>query len=547
MTNRGSRAALRRTPRQLQLESLEDRRLLAVVTNEAELVAAIAVADPAIVFANDIALMGEVLVDMPVNIDGDGFSLTGSGAERVLNIDDGSGLNLLTVNISNLTITGGSSVGEGGGILSFEEVTLDGVTVTNNAAMNGGGIAVSDGSLYLVRSSVSDNTGSDGGGIAVGEGASAELFLSTASNNLAATGNGGGISLAEAGGDASLLLRYSTIAGNLAANNGGGILAADCLPSAGGAASVTIENSTISGNTAMNGGGIYASNIDVSLFQMTGSGNYSYTNGGFMTLQTSAAYASTVYQAVFTVERSTIAYNQTLYDGGGIYSDYYSETSIDNTIVAANIAGSGGNDLYAANPMIDMNFVADYTLVSDSMESNIGGGVGNLLNLGAQLNPLANNGGPTLTHLPMAGSSVIDAGDPTVITRDDQRGYAEVGRLDIGSVAFGSMGPDCDCDNDGDYDQHDIDLLNCAIANGLYLPGCDLTKDGVLSVADRDAWLDDAGNFNIGAPICWATPTWMELSTARISFHGMPTSSPSNASTVWAILTRTVSSTARIF
>ena len=40
----------------------------------------------------------------------------------------------------------------------------------------------------------------------------------------------------------------------------------------------------------------------------------------------------------------------------------------------------------------------------------------------ALLGPLADNGGPTLTHALLAGSPAIDAGDPATAPATDQRG-----------------------------------------------------------------------------------------------------------------------------
>jgi hypothetical protein len=62
------------------------------------------------------------------------------------------------------------------------------------------------------------------------------------------------------------------------------------------------------------------------------------------------------------------------------------------------------------------------------------------------IGPLTNNGGPTLTHLPVPGSPVIDAGDNTLLPADittDQRGYGPriVGNaVDIGAVEVGAAG-----------------------------------------------------------------------------------------------------------
>ena len=66
------------------------------------------------------------------------------------------------------------------------------------------------------------------------------------------------------------------------------------------------------------------------------------------------------------------------------------------------------------------------------------GGTNNLPEGDAKLGALADNGGPTKTHLPQAGSPLIDAGDPAFAAppSTDQRGYARVynSRIDVGAV-----------------------------------------------------------------------------------------------------------------
>ena len=63
---------------------------------------------------------------------------------------------------------------------------------------------------------------------------------------------------------------------------------------------------------------------------------------------------------------------------------------------------------------------------------------GNIIGTDPQLGALANNGGPTQTHLPAATSPVINAGDPAFVPppATDQRGFARVigGRVDMGAV-----------------------------------------------------------------------------------------------------------------
>ena len=62
------------------------------------------------------------------------------------------------------------------------------------------------------------------------------------------------------------------------------------------------------------------------------------------------------------------------------------------------------------------------------------------------LGPLADNGGPTLTHLPSASSPAIDAADNAACSPTDQRGYSRpvdgnnppdgFSDCDIGSVEY---------------------------------------------------------------------------------------------------------------
>ena len=87
---------------------------------------------------------------------------------------------------------------------------------------------------------------------------------------------------------------------------------------------------------------------------------------------------------------------------------------IGNSIIAGNNAVSG-----------NQNINGTYTIVGN-----------NLITFDATLGPLADNGGPTWTHLPLTGSPAIDAGTNAIATARDARG---IGRpqgniADIGAV-----------------------------------------------------------------------------------------------------------------
>src|SRR5690606_3846126 len=89
-------------------------------------------------------------------------------------------------------------------------------------------------------------------------------------------------------------------------------------------------------------------------------------------------------------------------------------------------------------PDVYGGIAADFSLVGDSTDAFVTG-TSNLLDMNPQLAPLADNGGPTLTHLPLPGSPAINAGDPGFAPPPDtdQRGagFPRVnGVVDMGAV-----------------------------------------------------------------------------------------------------------------
>jgi hypothetical protein len=249
-----------------------------------------------------------------------------------------------------------------------------------------------------------------------------------------ASGGGGGI--ANQLGD--LIVIESTVSGNEAicdqlwpgdpdlCGRGGGIV------NAGGDA--TIVNSTISANTTA------LLNSNHSPYLGGGGG------GGFAHMpQVAGIY---IYCPVSVLDSVTIT-NNAADHGGGIDTQWEASGSsiyavpawavgdgyecpdlyVRNTIVAGNTATftAGTEDSWG-------NYTSEgYNLVGDGTGAPADG-PGDVTTLDARLGLLADNGGSTLTHLPLKGSPAIDAGstDQNV----DQRGVARpVGTADdIGAV-----------------------------------------------------------------------------------------------------------------
>ena len=97
-----------------------------------------------------------------------------------------------TVTVTGGVITGGSSLGFGGGVLvqSTGSFTLSGGSISGNGAGRGGGVYVNDGSFTMTGGSISGNTAFEGGGVYVDNGSSFTLSGGSISGNSADDGGG---------------------------------------------------------------------------------------------------------------------------------------------------------------------------------------------------------------------------------------------------------------------------------------------------------------------------------------------------------------------
>ena len=350
-------------------------------------------------------------IGAPLTIIGPGSSLltvqrNGAGIEPGRHAFDSVASSLT---MSGMTVTGGSVGGGGGGLSAVgitPNVALDDMVFTGNSANGfGGAIYLGNGATLTIRNSViSNNSANGGGGIYFFSGGALVMENCTVTGNrstVSTGGGGGGIYFAGAATAApppgftpgTLVIRGSTIDHNTSASFGGGVMV-DGL-----AGTLLVQNSTISGNTAATSGGGIA-----------GTGG-----SGAITVQNSTITANT---ANGTATASVTG-------GGGVLRT----STLNNTLTIVNSIVSGNTNANAPDIRTDAftttheNFSAigsgiGFTLAADS---------GNNLPLGAnlKLEPLAANGGPTLTHAMQATSPLINAGSnpatPAQLTTD-QRG-----------------------------------------------------------------------------------------------------------------------------
>ncbi len=458
-----------KTGRRLAFEALEDRRLLAILTVNTlvdenngigvggvslrEAVAAAAPGDT-INFSvtGTINLTntgdGHIQIDKGLTIQGPGANLLtvkafdtdglqNSTGRRVFLVDDGAA-SFANVSISGLTLSGGDPVvldenGGGGAIVNHENVSLSACVLSGNFGPNGGAIENVDGALAINDCTISGNRAQDGGACVV-QGGSLTITRSTIANNQVT--NSGGAIFAQS---RSVTIMDSTVSGNFANESGGGFYEYH--------GSLSISGTTISGNAADadhdtigSGGGIFNMGGSLSVVDSTISGNSAGAGG--------AGIYSNTGQSI-TVAHSTVTGNVIPVGvfGGGINS--LGVAVLDHTIVAGNLMGASTREDVAGT------FNASYSLIGDKRSaavSNLGGSqIGTTAApIDAKLGPLANNGGPTLTHALLAGSPALEAGNPAAVAgaggvpQYDQRGmpysrvvdYDGVGgaRIDIGAI-----------------------------------------------------------------------------------------------------------------
>ena len=308
------------------------------------------------------------------------------------------------------------------------DVTLSGLTLTRGRALFGGGAVMVVGeNLTILNSVISDGRsgqGSDpifdgcGGNVSL-DGGSLRIVNSALTGGMAegAGGSGGG-NLCVFGG--SLTLERTTLSGGFAALGGGLSLTN---------ATATVLASTISGNSGGHGGGVYVDNSQIQFVNSTISGNEAFQTGGG--IHTFSSQAGSIALRLTTVSDNTASSG-----GGNLHQDGSGSLfQIDHSIVA--------NGAPADIDVTTGSYTASYSLI-EAPATLPASGSNNLLGVDPLLGPLAGNGGPTLTHLPLPGGPVIDAGNPAIPAppATDQRGLARIAgpAVDLGSVEAGAFG-----------------------------------------------------------------------------------------------------------
>ncbi|MBX7105463.1 MAG: hypothetical protein K1X57_15365 [Gemmataceae bacterium] len=276
------------------------------------------------------------------------------------------------------------------------DVSISGVTLTGGFSnLAGGAVFASNTRLTISDAVLHGNTAATGGAIA-GSDSTITVLRSTLRNN-SATGSGGAI--AALSGDLQFI---DSVAHANRAGVGGGAIHANGY-------TVLIRNSTLSANTALvRGGGVdqpvspsdpQVPNTVITIHNSTIVNNSAGIAGGVNQLRTGTTGSAwlELHSSVITRNTSTDILDVSSHAYGDIYYSAIGAISVHTN------SDFVGNRPFGEDPL---------------------------------LGPLADNGGPTLSHLPLYGSPLKDNGSNIASLTLDQRGMARLigSKVDIGSV-----------------------------------------------------------------------------------------------------------------
>ena len=346
----------------------------------------------------------------------DGKTLRGSSSNNVVIDVTNKGVSAITAtgdfSLNGIRVTGGSSAGNGGGIIAniagtninLIDVELD----NNNATSDGGAIYLLNGTLTTTNVTFSNNNaGGKGGAILSGTLSTSVINTSQFEGN-SATSAGGAIF-----NEGNMTIMETTINASVA-GIGGGI-------SNTGNGSLDVGSSTLSNNSAtssaVTAGGAIGGAGEINVSNSTISGNSAVGNGGGIGLTGGAARLNNV----------TLAFNASSSLGGPFYADAGALISFSNSLLSDNTS-----DVDNCGNVNSLGYNLFQNAICQAVASDI---IDEPL-----IGLLAANGGPTLTHALQDLSPAIDAGHPvSKFNPFDTANFAQLqtqgfARLDTGTL-----------------------------------------------------------------------------------------------------------------
>ena len=356
---------------------------------------------------------------------------------------------------TEITVTNLNNSGSGSLRQALEDIAIGG-TITFDPSLAGGTITLTSGPLVPVNGVTID--GADAPGLSLNGGGSDRVLIVDAglTVNLAHLTVTNGFGWQLAGGilnNGNLTLDHVTVTGNTMATDagdfwqgGGGIYSGE------GASLTLVDSSVVNNNAGWSGGGVYSFfNTTTTIVRSTISGNVSNdVGGGIRSLGNGEIINSTisgneatgwyggalfVTDGVVNLTNVTIAENVSpVWAPADVFVGTFTDASATLTLANSIVASSQDNCFFAPFGSGVVTLTADHNNVLT--DATCFAGASDQVVADAALGPLADNGGPTLTHALQAGSPAIDAADNAVCPTTDQRGVPRDTACDVGAYEF---------------------------------------------------------------------------------------------------------------
>jgi hypothetical protein len=371
---------------------------------------------------------GDLDVDSDIEIVGAGAASTtilGENSSRIFDVGVGGSLLLRRLTLDHGRDDSGDGGDGGGAILQNGALAIEDAVISGSqTTFVGGAIYNISGSETVLRRVQLLNNSADLGGGAFSGNSGVLLVDSIVSGNSGGAFDGGG------GIHGCARVYRSLIQNNHTTGDGGGIRAEGCS-----GISMEVHESTIASNTAVNGGGFYALYpfvVELSTFSgnaASGAGGGIYIDDGEPSGSTAKVLSSTLYLNT-ALDGSAVLFNDSQYTPNFLIT-------FQNTLVSGTCERFGAGANYIDGVLGNLQ--------SPGHGCGFGGpfpnGTFSTYDVPAEnlkLGALGNNGGPTPTHLPQAGSAAIGTGWQLACEKLDQRGYVRTG-CDVGAAEAGAL------------------------------------------------------------------------------------------------------------
>ncbi len=416
-------------------------------------------------FAPDLFTAGEAQIN--VNNIGDTYNTSLGSSNSAFGIN--SVITIIGPTDDTLRLTAGNLRHfqlNGDAHLSISHVTLeDGFAPPDFAGKGGAVLAIDDSVLTVSHCTFSTNQARQGGAVSIDSNNSINQssieYSRFIDNHVTPSSSsvrvGGAVNIDT--DNLPFLIRHSTFANNTSDASGGAVFHSSEL---------IVDSSSFYNNIAGGDGGAISGNNNgvLTLINSTISNNHSDSDGGGIDIGTEPGVGlNRIINSTITANQSGANSSPTIQQrlgdgvnfetsGGGIYAyGYLGEDSlvIHNSIITGNTETTAmlPDDVAAliqADSSHNLIGAGDSVLgISDGVNGNQIGSRD--VPISADLAPLADNGGLTLTQLPNLNSPVIDAGNDGLCESIDQRGRIRpqdgdqdgTATCDIGAVELGPI------------------------------------------------------------------------------------------------------------